>query len=205
VFGTTIRVDLYAFAVAAFDSARSSSVTKVLPSFVHTSGRWIVTAILVCTEAFFVIEQTWPRSAELRLALQCLQKVLELRQSQIEALSDVAKVDDACANADPADIYGGAAGDLSAYLESGLTLDMCRTMTPSAAIARWRSYIERLSNVLVEAELPSASEACQAALRKVCARPRCSVLPLCTCEGDSLLSCVRLFRWSIQRPSHRAL
>lgn len=41
-------------------------------------------------------------------------------------------------------------------------------MSPSGAIAQWRTYVERLTSVLVEAEIPDASEATHASLRQVC-------------------------------------
>lgn len=78
----------------------------------------------------------------------------------------MAKVDDA-SGSDAADTESGATGDLSMHLERGLTLDGCRTMTPAAAMARWKKYIERLTNVLVEAEMPRASDECQKSLREV--------------------------------------
>lgn len=41
-------------------------------------------------------------------------------------------------------------------------------MSPATAITKWRQYVERLTSVLVEAEMPSAPESCHASLRLVC-------------------------------------
>lgn len=40
-------------------------------------------------------------------------------------------------------------------------------MAPEAALSQWRHYVERLTGALVEAEAPTANEACRARLRQV--------------------------------------
>lgn len=60
-------------------------------------------------------------------------------------------------------------GTLSSQLEPGLTLKSCLAMSPASAITQWRVYVERLTSVLVHAEVPTAPETTHASLRQ--ARP----------------------------------
>jgi hypothetical protein len=90
--------------------------------------------------------------------------VLELRQSQIETLTELARIHE-----DPEEVsaHFKDANSMRTALEEGLSVEDCRKMTPTDVIAKWKKYVERMAPVLVEAELPAPSQACMTSLGQV--------------------------------------
>lgn len=87
---------------------------------------------------------------------EVLQKVLELRQNQIDVLTEQARISESLE--DTAE-YFRQVKEASGKLRDGLTVEQCRSLTGKDAILRWKQYVDKLATCLIETEMlePPAS------------------------------------------------